>query len=294
MNKKKYTEQGIEIRRKLALALYLLMFVWMFITLYMMFTKSPDIKQLMFMFIPLVACFGLATALKLHIQPYLSQLLIDKVSKQVDKLEYSEKAGIPEKYFKQANFIKKYVKYSSFDFIAGKIHDKDFLFSGVSVKDKLKTTTNGELTTIFYGTFGITDFITDTPTEIIIAPDVKNKFLNMLLDDIKKATDIDNQIVRLENPEFERYFEVYSKDQVIARKVITLTFMEKMVEFRKLINKNVTLIYKNNKIYFFIENKLILNTRKLFFKGVTDEAVEESRKFFELISQIVNRNSNNN
>lgn len=291
MSKKKYTEQEIEIRRKIALALYLLMFIWMFIIIFAMFILKPSVAQLTVMFIPLVAFFGFATALKLHIQPYLSHLLIDKVAEKVDKLEYSEKAGIPEKYFRQANFISKYAKYNSFDFIAGKINEKDFLFSGISIKDKLKTTTSGELTTIFYGTFGITDFIMENPTEIIIAPDVRNKFLNMLLEDIKKATGKSTEIVRLENPEFERYFEVYSQDQVTARKVITLTFMEKMVEFRKLMNKNITLIYKNNKIYFFVESKLILDTRKLFFQGVTSKNVEEATKFFELISEIVNRNS---
>ena len=35
-------------------------------------------------------------------------------------------------------------------------------------------------------------------------------------------------IVRLENVEFERYFEVYSDNQIEARKKITVEFMEKI------------------------------------------------------------------
>ena len=261
MKNKVYTEQEIENKRKLSLIFYIVMLVLIIMVMIMMFLLKLEIIYVTIFAIGITICFAIATLLKFHIQPHLSELLINKIStsSNVNKIEYSQKAGIPEKYFKQANFISKYVKYHSFDFVASNIQNKDFLFAGVSVKDKSKTSNTGELKTIFYGTFGITDFATETPIDMIIAPDLNNKVLNVLSEDFKKAIGVNRKIVRLENQEFERFFEVYSEDQVAARKIITLTFMEKMVEFRNLMKKNITLIYKNNKIYFFIEDKLIFN-----------------------------------
>lgn len=291
MVNKVYTEQEIESKRKLSLVLYVIMFVLIIFIMIAMFAMNLKIGYVTILALGITGCFAGATILKLHIQPHLSELLMNKISltSNIEKMEYYQKVGIPEKYFKQANFINKYEKYHSFDFVSSNIQDKDFLFSGISVKDKSKTTNTGELKTIFTGTFGITDFVTETPVDMIIAPDLNNKILNVLSEDFKKAVGANRKIVRLENQEFERLFEVYCEDQIMARKIITLTFMEKMVEFRNLINKNMTLIYKNNKIYFFIENKLILNTTRMYLEGVTDGVVEEATQFLNLISEIVNR-----
>ena len=291
MKNKIYTEEEIENKRKLSLGLYIVMFILIIVVMIAMFGLNLKIGYITILALGITGCFAGATILKLHIQSHLSELLISKISSSsnVSKIEYLQKAGIPEKYFKQANFINKYTKYHSFDFVSSNIQGKDFLFSGISVKDTSKTTNTGELKTIFYGTFGITDFVTETPVDMIIAPDLNNKILNVLSEDFKKALGVNRKIVRLENQEFERLFEVYCEDQVMARKIITLTFMEKMVEFRNLINKNITLIYKNNKIYFFIENKLILNTTQLYLEGVTDGVIEEATQFLNLITEIVNR-----
>ena len=190
MKNKIYTEQEIESKRKLSLALYIVMFVLIIIVMFAMFLLNLKIGYVTILALGITGCFAGATILKLHIQTHLSELLISKISSSsnVNKIEYLQKAGIPEKYFQQANFINKYAKYHSFDFVSSNIQGKDFLFSGISVKDKSKTTDTGELKTIFYGTFGITDFVTETPIDMIIAPDLNNKILNVLSEDFKKST----------------------------------------------------------------------------------------------------------
>lgn len=40
-------------------------------------------------------------------------------------------------------------------------------------------------------------------------------------------------VVRLEDPEFEKIFVVYSSDEVEARYILSTSFMERLVEFRK-------------------------------------------------------------
>ena len=155
------------------------------------------------------------------------------------------------------------------------------------MKNRSKTAPQEEPKVIYEGIFGITDFKNDDKIEMIIAPDIQNKFLNGIFEDMKKALGADKKVVRLENPEFERFFEVYSNEQVASRKIITLLFMEKMVEFRRQIKRNVTLIYKNNKVYFFVEKRFVIDTNKLYFKGINEETIAEATEFIRLLGEIV-------
>ena len=235
----------------------------------------------------MVIAFIAATEIKLRIQSALAVAIMKEIHSPGLELTYSQEAGIPEKYFRHANFIKRYETYKSFDFILGKLDDRDFILSGAVIKNRSNTAPEEAPKVIYEGIFGITDFKNEDNIEMIIAPDVQNKFLNGIFEDMKKALGADKKVVRLENPEFERYFEVYSNDQVASRKIITLLFMEKMVEFRRQVKRNVTLIYKNNKVYFFVEKRFVIDTNKLYFKGINQETIAEATDFIRLLGEIV-------
>ena len=44
--------------------------------------------------------------------------------------------------------------------------------------------------------------------------------------------------IKLEDPEFENVFEVYSDDQVDARHLLTTSFMERLIDVRKVFNSD--------------------------------------------------------
>ena len=290
--KQEFSDEEIELRRKLSLFLYGAVIFSAILTLIFMIMGKIKISLLALILIILVVAFMCATKLKATVLPHLSNNLIKKCVSKFSFLTYSQGDGIPENHFKDADFVKKYTGYQSFNFVFGKHKEKDLLLSDIVVKNRISTSQKNETSILFKGVFGITDFANENNIEMVIGPDIQNKFLNNVSEDMKKALGANRKIVRLENSEFERYFEVYSDDQVLARKIITMTFMEKMVEFRKSMKKNITLIYKKNKIYFFIENKMLLDTRRLYLKGITEIQVEETMKFLDLISDIVNRSSN--
>ena len=284
-------DEELELKRKISLGLYALVVVGAILTVFLMFAGKIKIPQMALVLLLLGALFAVASKLKLHVIPQIANNLIKKVKTNYSFLSYSQNDGIPENRFKEADFIKKYTGYQAFNFILGKTKDKDIILSDIVVNNKLRTSQKNETAILYKGVFGITDFVTENNIDMIIGPDIQNKFLNNVSEDMKKALGANRKIVRLENSEFERYFEVYCEDQVASRKIITLTFMEKMIEFRKKIKKNITLIYKNNKIYFFVENKCIVDSSKLFMKGMTPEAIEETNTFLNLIAEIVNRSN---
>jgi Protein of unknown function (DUF3137) len=63
----------------------------------------------------------------------------------------------------------------------------------------------------------------------------------------------DKQLVKLEDSEFAKYFTVYSEDQVNARYILSTNLMEKLVDFRQKVNKNIYASFVDDTIYFAIE-----------------------------------------
>jgi hypothetical protein len=286
-NQKEYTDEELEVNRRISLGLYALSIALTFLMIILLFNVEFNTLIMGPIMIVMVLAFVFATELKFRILPHMAKSLMDKIHTDTLTITYSQQAGIPEKYFREANFIKKYDRYQSFDFILGKLKEKDFILSGLSIKALSKTTEKKELQTIYSGIFGMTDFLNEDNIDMIIAPDVNNKFLNGIFEDMKKSLGMNQKVVRLENPEFERYFEVFCNDQVNARKIITLSFMEKMVHFRELIRKDITLIYKNHKIYFFVDNRLVVDSNKLYFRGINEETIYETTEFIKLLGEIV-------
>lgn len=282
-----YTDQTVENMRKVSLILYAISLLLAVLVVVLLFIMKFNTLYMGLIMAVVVIAFVIATDFKFRIHPHLANILMKNIHSNDLSITYSQEAGIPEKYFRETNFIKSYAQYRSFDFILGKLKDKDFILSGLTIKNLSKTSEKHELKVIYRGIFGMTDFLNEDNIEMIIAPDVKNKFLNGIFEDMKKALGTNKKIVRLENPEFERYFEVYCNDQVAARKIVTLSFMEKMVKFRELMKKDVTLIYKNHKIYFFVDNRLVIDSNKLYFRGVNNETIKETTEFVNLLGEIV-------
>ena len=213
----------------------------------------------------------------------LVKQLTDKLMHLVLKDEfatfsYNVNKGVPEQLFKHSKFIYYYDDYTSSNYISGRVDGgKQFAMSNIAVSvETTDSDGNTSSHTVFKGIFAVLETGQANGFELTIAPDVKNKYINQLLNSIKKMGGVKN-IVRLENVEFERYFEVYSDNQIEARKIITIEFMEKLMLLRKKLNKPITIIYKDSKIYLFAANLIIAPKTKLLFKGLTNEIIEETK-----------------
>lgn len=90
----------------------------------------------------------------------------------------------------------------------------------------------------------------------------------------------EGELVKLEDPEFEKYFVVHSNDQVEARYILSTSLMERMVNFREKAGLGGAFYasFVNSKIYiaFPLEGKMI---RRIFNK--TPGEFSEFRGFFE-------------
>ncbi|MEH2203276.1 MAG: DUF3137 domain-containing protein [Nostoc sp.] len=61
------------------------------------------------------------------------------------------------------------------------------------------------------------------------------------------------QVIKLEDPEFAKFFTVYGDDQIEARYVLSTNLMDKIVNFRKKTNRNIYISFVEDMIYIAIE-----------------------------------------
>lgn len=273
--------EKLDIVRKAALVLNKIRLVLFLIDIILLFS-TLHLKQ---SFIPLVI-ISLITALvfivtffiELIIAKKLKKEMMQKLSLDINNFRYEPDKGLEKRYFDAANFIKNYNKYSACDYMSGSLESgKSFAISEIVVKNEQRDREGRQSEFIlFSGIFGMMTANNEYNFDLNITPDFNNKYLNQMMNDLKKMLGANKNVVRLENPEFERYFEVYSDNQVEARKVLTINFMEKLLNLRKKMKKKITVIYKSRIIYFFIEKGTIINEKLLLKHGITKETMDNT------------------
>jgi hypothetical protein len=95
------------------------------------------------------------------------------------------------------------------------------------------------------------------------------------------------ELVKLEDPEFEKEFCVYSDDQVEARYILSPSLMKRIVDFKRKWNTKVYLSFRHSKVYIAIKtNKNLFETR--LFKSIVDYSfMEENMRYIILLTEIV-------
>ena len=86
---------------------------------------------------------------------------------------------------------------------------------------------------------------------VVILPDHLESHLDYLAKNIQALKNVNgNRLVRLEDVEFERYFAVYSNDEITARYLLTPAMMLRMTELKKKYNRDIMLSFSENRFYF--------------------------------------------
>ena len=102
---------------------------------------------------------------------------------------------------------------------------------------------------------------------------------------INKSTSLKK--VKLEDPNFEKMFEVYSDDQVEARYLLTVTFIERLKELvENFGGKSIQCCFYNNKLLMMIPIE-----KDLFETGSIYEAedfIDDSKSLLKELSLIFN------
>ena len=197
-------------------------------------------------------CFFLTKMLSMKYVQDFKARIIEKVVKAVDEeLAYSRADYIPEAVFKASKmFTHRIDRYHGDDYVKGRLGQTGVEFSEVHAsyitRDSKGRTQNHP---IFDGLFFSADFNKKFKSITVVLPDIAERMFGGLGTMLQSWNKSRGQLIKLEDPEFEKLFVVYGDDQIEARYILSTSLMSRIVEFKKKTKKNIHMSFSGDKIF---------------------------------------------
>jgi hypothetical protein len=189
--------------------------------------------------------------------------IIAKIVNAIDSaLTYDQNGMVPKAEFIASHlFAESPDDYSGDDLISGMVGQTAIQCSEIwvnkveIVRVSTGSTGSGSRRTrkkyhpVFNGLFFVADFNKSFNGITLVLPDKAQKLLGGLGQALQKLNVQNGELIKLEDPEFEKRFVVYGQDQVEARYILSTSLMQRIVAFQKRAQKDIRLSFANNKLY---------------------------------------------
>jgi hypothetical protein len=189
-------------------------------------------------------------------------------------LSYHPLQMIDEHTFKGSKLFTEGIdRYSGEDLVRGRIDKTDIVFSELHAEYKTTSGTGKDRKThwhtIFKGLFFIADFNKHFNGQTVVLPDSAEKLFGGFGKMLQSWNMGRPDLIKLEDPEFEREFVVYGNDQIEARYILSTSLMQRIMDFKRKTNTKVYLSFTGSKVYV-----AVLMTKNMFepkyFSSVSD------------------------
>ena len=170
------------------------------------------------------------------------------------RLRYEPKGRVSRETFCASRiYLQPIDVYSGEDRVVGTVGATAVEFSEVHAEDTRTVYTHPGRrklrSTVFRGLFFVADFNKHFRTVTVVLPDVAEKALGWLGQKLQDLNFTRPDLVKLEDPEFEREFVVYGEDQVEARYDLSTSLMRRILEFRRRADRRVYLSFVGSRVH---------------------------------------------
>jgi len=210
--------------------------------------------SLMFIFIPLSA--GGAFLYKYLIKDYVEEFkfkIIRPLIKAIDdRLEYSSQDHVRQTLFERSHIFKSRIdRMSGNDYVQGIIDDTKIEFSDILAEKRTKDSKgNSHWHTVFQGIFIVGEFNKNFYGKTIILPDTaQSTFGDLFGNWLQSKNTQRDELVKMDSPDFEKEFVVYSNDQIEARYILSHSLMQKILTFKKKSEHPISISFVHNHIH---------------------------------------------
>ncbi len=207
-------------------------------------------------------------------------------------LEYDHKDYLNQSIFENCGIHRTHIdRYNGDDMVWGRIGVTDIQFSEVHAEYKT-TTTNSKghrqthWHTIFKGLMFSADFNKNFNVKTYVLTDTAEKLFGSFGTKFQKMSS-HGELVKLEDPEFEKSFVVYSGDQTEARYILSTSLMRRILDYKVNCKKNIQLSFVSNRMYVAIPYSKGLFEPKLFGDIVNFSNIEEYYNDLKLVLNLV-------
>lgn len=166
--------------------------------------------------------------------------------------------GIPvsRHIFERSHLFKHSIdRYRGNDSVKGSIDGVSIEFSDVHAEYETRDSKGRtQWHTLFKGLFIVTDFHKNFHGRMVVLPDLaQNNFGALLGGWLQSMNFTRDDLVKLDDPEFEKYFAVYGNDQIEARYILTHSMMKRIVDLRKKLNLSLYISFIANHMHIAVE-----------------------------------------
>ncbi len=193
--------------------------------------------------------------------------VIRKIILFFDKgFRYRKEDYIPQAIFNSSTIFRKQPDaYSGEDRVTGIIGVTQIDFSEVKAQTVTRDSKGRKhYSTFFKGLFFIADFNKDFHTTTYVLPDTAERLFGGFGSFFQKRNMSRPDLVKLEDPEFEKLFVVYGEDQVESRYILSTSLMHRIVEYQKKTGRDLSISFRHSKMYVAIPYTKNLLEPKLF------------------------------
>lgn len=179
---------------------------------------------------------------------YKNDIITKVIQAMHPSFQYFPKGYLGEQLFRASHLFFGYDQYKGEDLIRGKIDKTDFQFSEVHA-ERVETDEEGHTTytTIFKGVFMMADFHKHFKGHTVVVPDRKATSWIARMFGIDKVAG--KKLAKMENPTFERLFDVYTNDQVEARYILSPKMQEAIVQLQRQLSAPIRLAFLHSNVY---------------------------------------------
>ena len=241
----------------------------------------------------LISYFKINPLWKDYYKQFKEQVIREIIRFIDDGLSYSPSDRMSQKEFVKCGIYQTGIdRYSGDDYVKGKIESTDIEFSEIHAE--YKTTTydskgrrQTHWHTIFKGLLFSADFNKVFNVKTYVLTDTAEKMFGFLGTKLQKMNKGRGELVKLENPDFESEFVVYSGDQIESRYILSPSLMERILSFKKQTKKGIQLSFVDSRLYVTVPYSKDLFEPKLFGDIVNFEHIKDYHNDLSLVLDLI-------
>lgn len=162
-------------------------------------------------------------------------------------------------------------RYRGEDMVTGRIGATEIAFSEVHAEHREEYTDNKgrrhtRWVTLFRGLFFVGDFNKHFEGVTVVVPDTAERMLGSWLGNLLQKANFgrSGELVKLEDPDFEKVFAVYGSDQVEARYILTPALMRRLLDFRTRTGRAISVSFAESCVFVAVSQVRDLFEPRLF------------------------------
>ncbi len=204
-----------------------------------------------------IASFIYKFLTKDYVKEFKSKIIQPLIYAVDRNLHYSSELHLSERTFNNSLLFSSPDRISGNDYVRGLVNGIKLEFSDIHAEKKHRDSKGrSHWKTIFQGLFIVAEFNKNFIGTTVILPDVAQSTFGDLIGNFLQSLNFTRKdLVKMDDPEFEKEFVVYASDQIEARYILSHSLMKKLLTYVKKTKEKVYISFVGKDIHMAIDYK---------------------------------------